>query len=248
MQPNNADGRTRVMVVDDGKSLNAEMIKTLAKELGYEPPIVDSLPVAPRPSFDIGDILMLADPTPELPTDAASQLARLPDEVPDPDLTQMPPFNIPNRSRAERVVEKLYGINSRLRFPKKANAGTVQVVLQEGAKCTVLRQAATINELLSEPVESYVKGGKDLDDVEKRIKALESPVQEFLGGRRVIHLSMTLGEMAWRACSQFPEFKVKRQREYDKYRDQLKKAIDSQQLEQLENLAANAEKQLAELE
>jgi hypothetical protein len=108
---------------------------------------------------------------PEVKQDA--KLEDLPKEVPDPDIAQFPPFNIPNRTRAERVVDKLYGVGARLRFPKKTNAGSVQVVLQEGDKCTVLRQAASINELLSEPVESYVRGGRDLEDTVRRIRSLE---------------------------------------------------------------------------
>lgn len=127
-------------------------------------------------------------------------------EIPVPDL---PPFSVGNRSRAEKIVKMLYGPKARVRtFPDQDVAKT-QVVLQEGSRAIVLREAPDLAALLAEPVESYVKGGKDLQDVEKRIFAAGSLVE--------------LGLMAYRAMMQFPEYVDKRRRQLFKHREAHRK-------------------------
>lgn len=131
-------------------------------------------------------------------------------EIPVPEL---PPFSVENRTRAEKIVKMLYGPKARVRtFPNQDQAKT-QVVLQEGSRAIVLREAPDLSALLSEPVESYVKGGKDLQDVEKRIYAAGSLVE--------------LGLMAYRAMMQFPEYMDKRRRQVFKQREIHRQAQES---------------------
>lgn len=123
-------------------------------------------------------------------------------ELPVPEFL---PFEVANRTRAEKVVKLLYGPKARVRtFPNQDVAKT-QVVLQEGNRAIVLREAATLAGLLSEPLESYVKGGRDLQDTERRI----SEVVRFA----------ELGAMAYRALMQFPEYVDKRRRQLFKQRE-----------------------------
>jgi hypothetical protein len=128
-------------------------------------------------------------------------------ELPVPEFL---PFSVENRSRAEKIVKLLYGPKARVRnFPNQDVAKT-QVVLQEGSRAIVLREAADLSALLSEPLESYVKGGKDLQDVESRI----GQVARFA----------ELGAMAYRALMQFPEYVDRRRKHLFKHREAQRKA------------------------
>lgn len=196
----------------------------------------------PNAEIDISQLANVASQPP--PKTVAQMIAEMPDEVPDPDINQFPPFGVVNRSRAEYVVELLYGPTARLRYPKKENAGQVQILLQQGSKSVLIRQASNLNDLLSEPIESYIKGGSSLQETEVRIAQLEVPVKFFdATGNRVTHPMVTLGAMSFRALGQFPEFKVRRQREYERLKKDM---LERNREPSLREMARDAARELSQ--
>ena len=124
-----------------------------------------------------------------------------------------PQFAVKNRTRAQTIVRELYGPRARIRI-SKYDGGEAQVVLQDGpGPSKVLRRAPTLTALLQEPVESYVRGGKDLQETKRRIASLQFTVQVPMNipglppGAKGTEPSVALGAMAYKALLQFPEFR-----------------------------------------
>lgn len=87
-------------------------------------------------------------------------------------------FLCPNRSRAERVVNLLFGvagrtwINRSVRFGLEYSSG-VEVGTETGQMKKTLGEGFDFTEALAPLVESYLKGGSSYEDTKKRLVKMQ---------------------------------------------------------------------------
>jgi hypothetical protein len=110
----------------------------------------------------------------------------------------VPPFMVPNRSRAERLAKLLWGPTARVWINRTVVPypgaeplhGCVQVGIPDvklppdysGPKHSVKAEGLTFSDALHDAVKQYVKGGNSYEDTKARIRrvAVDALVEEFV--------------------------------------------------------------------